>query len=100
TLTVSPQTLAFGSVVTGSSSGQNITLSNSSTVAVSVSGLTITGTGFSRSTITLPLVLQPGQTAILTATFAPQAAGAVSGSLQISRNASNASVSVCLSVTG
>ncbi|HLK53176.1 MAG TPA: choice-of-anchor D domain-containing protein, partial [Candidatus Angelobacter sp.] len=100
TLTVNPQTLAFGSVVTGSSSGQNITLSNSSSVAVSISGLTITGTGFSRSAVTLPLVLPPGQTAILTVTFAPQAAGTVSGSLQISSNASNASATVALSGTG
>ncbi len=100
TLTVSPQTLAFGSVVTGSSSGQNITLSNSSSVAVSISGLTITGTGFSRSAVTLPLSLPPGQTAILTVTFAPQATGTVSGSLQISSNASNASATVALSGTG
>ena len=100
TLTVSPQTLAFGSIVTGSSAGQNITLSNSSSVAVSISGLTITGTGFSRSAVTLPLVLPAGQTAILTVTFSPQAAGAVSGSLQISSNATNASATVALSGTG
>ncbi len=100
TLTVSPASLAFGSVATGSSAGQNVTLSNSSSTAVSVSGLAITGTGFTRSTITLPLVLQPAQSAVVTVTFAPQAAGSVTGSLQISSNASNASVSVALSGTG
>ncbi len=75
-------------------------MSNSSSVAVSISSLTITGTGFSRSAVTLPLVLPAGQTAILTVTFAPQAAGTVSGSLQISSNASNASATVALSGTG
>jgi hypothetical protein len=100
TLTVSPSSLAFGSVATGSSAGQNVTLSNSSSAAVSVSGLTVTGTGFTRSTVTLPLVLQPTQSAVVTVTFAPQAAGSVTGSLQISSNATNASASVALSGTG
>jgi hypothetical protein len=100
TLTVSAALLAFGSVNTGSSANQNLTLSNNSTAAVSVSAVAVTGTGFTRSAMTLPLTLQPGQSSVLALTFAPQAAGAASGSLNITSNASNSSVSVALSGTG
>jgi hypothetical protein len=100
TLTVSPQSLAFGSVLVGSSANQTVTLSNASTIAVTISKVAATGTGFSQSGLVLPLTLAPGQTATLTATFAPQTAGAVTGSLQITSNATNASVAVALSGTG
>jgi|GEM_PF-738009 len=100
TLTMSATSLAFGSVNTGSSANQSLTLSNNSTAAVSVSALAVTGTGFTRSTVTLPLTLQPGQSSVLTLTFAPQAAGAVSGSLSIASNATNSSVTVALTGTG
>src|SRR5689334_1805505 len=100
TLTVSSQSLAFGSVVVGASSSQNITLSNSSTAAVTISNLGVTGSGFSQSGATLPLTLSVGQSAVIAVKFAPAAAGSVTGSLQIASNATNASVSVALSGTG
>ena len=100
TLTVSPQSLAFGSVLIGSSANQTITLSNTSGITVTVSKIAATGAGFSQSGITLPLTLASGQTATLTATFAPQTAGAASGSLQITSNASNPSVAVALTGSG
>jgi Abnormal spindle-like microcephaly-assoc'd, ASPM-SPD-2-Hydin len=100
TLTVSPQSLAFGSVLTGSSAKQTVTLSNSSGIAVTISKVAATGTGFSQSGLVLPLTLASGQTATLTVTFAPQTAGAVTGSLQITSNASNASAAVALSGSG
>jgi hypothetical protein len=100
TLTVSPQSLAFGSVLIGSSANQTITLSNTSGIAVTVSKIAVTGAGFSQSGLALPLTLSSGQTATLTATFAPQTAGAASGSLQITSNASNSSVAVALSGSG
>ena len=100
TLTVSPQSLAFGSVLIGSSANQTVTLSNTSSIAVTISKVAATGTGFSQSGLVLPLTLAPGQTATLTATFAPQTAGAVTGSLQITSNASNPSAAVALSGSG
>ena len=100
TLTVSPQSLAFGSVLIGSSANQTVTLSNASSTAVTISKTAATGTGFSQSGLVLPLTLAPGQTATLTATFAPQTAGAVTGSVQITSNASNSSAAVALSGSG
>lgn len=100
TLSVSPQSLAFGSVVVGSSAGQNVTVSNPSSVAVTISSLSATGVGFSQSGATLPLTLAAGQSAAISVKFAPQAAGSVTGNLQISSNATNANISVALTGTG
>lgn len=100
TLTVTPQSLAFGSVLLGSSAGKTVTLSNSSSAAVIVSKLAATGTGFSQSGPALPLTLSPGQTSTVTVTFAPQTAGSVTGALQITSNATNSSVTVSLTGTG
>ena len=100
TLTVSPQSLAFGNVVIGTSARQTVTLSNSSAAAITVSSAGITGTGFSQTGPALPLTLNSGQSSSITVTFAPQNSGSASGALQIGSNASNPSVSVPLSGTG
>jgi hypothetical protein len=100
TLTVSPQSLAFGSVLTGSSANQTITLSNSSSAAVTVSKIAATGTGFSQSAPALPLTLAPGKIASVAVTFAPTTAGSASGNVQITSNATNPAVAVALSGTG
>jgi hypothetical protein len=100
TLSVSPQSVAFGNVLLGTSARQTVTLSNSSSAAITVNGVGITGTGFSQTGAALPLTLASGQSSTVTVTFAPQNSGSVSGALQISSNASNSSVSVALSGTG
>jgi hypothetical protein len=100
TLSVSPQSVAFGNVLIGTSTRQTVTLSNSSTASITVSSVGITGTGFSQTGSALPLTLASGQSSTVTVTFAPQNSGSVSGALQISSNASNPSVSVALSATG
>jgi hypothetical protein len=100
TLTVSPQSLAFGSVLIGSSANQTITLSNASSAAVTVSKIATTGTGFSQSAPALPVSLAPGQTASVAVTFAPATAGSVSGSVQVTSNATNPAVAVALTGTG
>jgi hypothetical protein len=100
TLSVSPQSVAFGNVLIGTSTRQTVMLSNSSSTAITVSSVGITGTGFSQTAAGLPLTLASGQSSSITVTFTPQNSGSVSGALQISSNASNPSVSVALSGTG
>jgi hypothetical protein len=100
TLSVSPQSVAFGNVLIGTSSKQTVSLSNSSSTSITVNSVGISGTGFSQSSSTMPLTLAAGQSSSVTVTFAPQNSGSVSGALQISSNASNPSVSVALSGTG
>jgi hypothetical protein len=100
TLSVSPQSVAFGNVLIGTSTKQSVTWSNSTSASITVSSVGITGTGFSQAGAALPFTLASGQSSSITVTFAPQNSGSVSGALQISSNASNPSVSVALSGTG
>ena len=99
-LTVSPQSLAFGNVLIGTSAKQTVTLSNSATTSVTVSSIVIAGTGFSQTGPALPLTLATGQSSSVTVTFAPQNSGSVSGALAIGSNASNPSISIPLSGNG
>jgi hypothetical protein len=99
-LSVSPQSLAFGNVLIGTSAKQSITLTNSSSSSITVTSLGITGTGFTQTGPALPLALVSGQSSSVAVTFAPQNSGNVSGALQVSSNASNPSVSVALTGTG
>lgn len=100
TLSVSPQSVAFGNVLIGTSAKQTVTMSNNSSAALTVNSVGISGTGFSQTGPALPLTLGAGQSSSVTVTFAPQTSGSVSGALQVSSNASNPSVSVALTGTG
>ncbi len=99
-LMASPTTLSFGNVTTGSSSMLAEKLTNSGGSAVTISQITPSGAGFSLSGITLPVTLAASQSVTFNASFAPQTAGSVAGSLAISSNGSNPSLSVALSGTG
>jgi hypothetical protein len=100
-LTVSPTSVAFGSVQVGSSATSAVTLRNSASQgSVQISQITASGTGFSTSGITLPVTLTSGQSATLTVRYAPPAAGTNSGNIAIVSDASNPNVSVPLSGTG
>lgn len=101
TLSVSVSNLAFGNVAVNSASTQSVTLSSIGNAAVTVSSATVSGAGFSVSGATLPLTLNPGQTASLTVQFDPTAAGAASGTLTLASNSSSGASSVIgLSGTG
>jgi hypothetical protein len=100
-LTVSSSTVAFGNVAVGTTSTQSLTLTSSGTAAVVVSGASLSGTGFSESGVTFPLTLNAGQTATLSLQFDPATAGAATGTLTITSNASSNSTAItALSGTG
>src|SRR5205807_2538820 len=82
-LSVSPAAMAFGSVAVGSTSNQSLSVTNSGSLAVTISQVTATGAGFSIGGASLPLSLSPGNTFTFTAGFAPMATGTVSGSASI-----------------
>jgi Abnormal spindle-like microcephaly-assoc'd, ASPM-SPD-2-Hydin len=87
-LSVSPASLSFGNLVVGSSSTKSITITNSGGANLSISQITTSGTGFSGSGVTLPLILTPGQTATYTVTFSPASSGSASGQVSFTSNAS------------
>jgi fibronectin type 3 domain-containing protein len=99
-LAATPSSVAFGNVPTGSNSTQTVTLSNTGSTSVVVSGETLTGTGFSTSGLVVPLTLTGGQSSTFSVSFAPTATGSVTGSVSMVSNASNSPTTVSLSGTG
>ena len=99
TLRVSTSTLSFGSVTDGSSKSLSLILSSTGSSAVTVTSDSITGTGFSIKSGTLPATLSPGQTLTLTVAFSPTTAAADTGQLTIKSN-SSAGSSNLIALTG
>jgi hypothetical protein len=99
-LSAAPASLSFGSLTTGTSATQSVTISNTGNSSVSISQVSASGTGFSTSGITLPLSLAAGQSASFTVTFAPASAGSLAGSVSVVSNATNSPLVVTLSGTG
>jgi hypothetical protein len=99
-LTSNPGSMSFGNVAVGTSKSWAGTLANSASYAVTLSQAQATGTGFKVGGLTLPLTLNPGQSASYTISFAPQSSGTFSGNLAITSNAPNAALNVPLSGTG
>jgi hypothetical protein len=99
-ITASPANISFGNVQVGGSQTQPDTLSNTGGSSITVSQVTVTGTGFSTSGLTLPLTLAAGQSAAFNVVFQPMAAGGASGTLAITSSGSGNLVSVALTATG
>ena len=97
-LNVSPASLAFGNVIVNGSATQQLTLKNEGNSNISISGGTINGTGLSVVGVAAG-TLGPGQTAVVTAEFAPKTAGSITGGITIVSNASNGG-SITVPVTG
>jgi hypothetical protein len=80
-LATNPSTVSFGSVQAGNSVSQSVVLNNTGSGYLTISRATVSGTGFSISGLSLPVMLTPGQRVSFTTTFAPQSRGSVSGSV-------------------
>ncbi len=91
-LVANPSSVSFGSVTVGSNKTVAVAVSNSGASSVTVSGASISGTGFSFTGPTLPASLASGQSATFNVKFAPGSAGTASGALTIASNATNLSV--------
>ena len=98
-LTATPNTITFGSVAVGSEATQTIHLENTGGEAAAISKLTISGAGVSVSGMAAPMTLAAGQTANLTVTYKPTAAGTLAGKVSIASNASDPSISIGVSAT-
>jgi hypothetical protein len=82
-LIVSPSPVSFGSVQLGGGMSKSVTLANSGNSKLTISQANISGTGFSFSSLSLPMTLNPGQATNFVATFTPQSAGSITGSLSL-----------------
>lgn len=98
-LSVSPTTLAAGSVVVGTSGTVSGSLSASG-ANVTISAAGTNNSVFSIGGISLPLTVPAGQSIPFTITFSPSIAGAASGTLTFSSNAQPATTTASLTGTG
>ena len=99
-LSPNPTSFSFGSVQTGSSQSLSGTLTNSGGTALTISAATASGSGFSLSGLTVPVTLNAGQSTSFAVLYAPTTTGAASGSISITSNGANPSLSIPLSGTG
>jgi len=99
-LTVTPATASFGNVTVGTSGTQTVQLTNSGTGTLSVTQVSVAGTGFSAGTLSLPISLNAGQSTTFNLQFAPTSAGSATGTATIVSNAPNSPATVSLSGTG
>ncbi|MBI3148281.1 MAG: choice-of-anchor D domain-containing protein [Betaproteobacteria bacterium] len=99
-LNASTTTMNFGSIAVGSTSpGQSLTLANTGTGALVLSGITITPPDFVIFS-GCPGTINAGGMCFISVQFAPRAAGEISGSLTISSNAATSPLVVALSGVG
>jgi Abnormal spindle-like microcephaly-assoc'd, ASPM-SPD-2-Hydin len=99
-LSASSQTINFGNVQVNSSNTNSETLTNTGGSNVNVSQANASGTGFSVSGLNLPLTLTPGQSFTFGAVFAPTSAGNDSGTITVTSDASNSTLTIALSGSG
>lgn len=95
-LTMQPSAAYFGNVWVGRTHSINATLRNSGNSAITISGDTLTGSGYSVDGLKLPKTINAGQTLAFTIEFSPTKTGNVSGSLRVMSNAANRTLTVPL----
>lgn len=99
-LVLNPASVSFGNVTVGATQSQSVTLTNTGGTSATVSAATASGSGFSMTGPVVPMTLSAGQSVVLTATFKPASAGAAAGSIVVTSNAANSSLSAALTGTG
>jgi hypothetical protein len=99
-ITVTPTSIAFGSITTGNSTTSGLTLKNTGTADLNISAITASGAGYSISGFILPLTLAPGASAVGNVVFAPTTTGALNGSVAIASNSATAAPTVTLTGSG
>lgn len=99
-LSASATTLSFGSVATGSTAVQSVSVTNTGTGAVDITQATISGSGFTVMSGNGAATLAVGQSATVQVQFAPTSAAAATGDLVVTSNASNPTLTIALNGTG
>jgi hypothetical protein len=92
--------LNFGSEIIGGSSPLQVAVKNSGNSSLTISAISVTGTGFSVTSGVAGTTLAAGQTAELNVVFAPKATGSVSGTVSLVSNATNSPNSLAVTGTG
>jgi hypothetical protein len=99
-LSPNASTLAFGNVTVGDNKSLSETITNTGTSSITISQVSPSGTGFSLSGVSAPVTLAAGQNATFSVMFAPSASGNASGSVTMTSDASNSTLTIGLSGAG
>jgi hypothetical protein len=99
-LTTNASSLSFGNVAVGKSSALSVTFTNAGNSNVTVSKVSVSGAQYSATGVSAGLILAPGQSVTLDATFSPLAAGSSPGSVTVASNATNSPATISLSGDG
>ena len=99
-LTPSTTSLNFNNVIVGANSTLSMTFTNSGSVNITVSNVTISGAGLTASGVSNGQIITPGQQVTLGVTFTPAATGSVTGSFTVTSNASNSPTTISLTGMG
>ena len=100
-VSLSPSMVAFPSTKAGTTTSAAVTVTNTGTTNLGVSGITFTGanaSSFGHSSNCGQAAVTPGGTCTITVTFSPSAAGSYSATMNVTDNAANSPQSV--SITG
>jgi Abnormal spindle-like microcephaly-assoc'd, ASPM-SPD-2-Hydin len=93
--------VAFGNVNVNTTASQQLTLTATGSLPVTISALTISGSGFSVSGLNVPATLNPNQSIGVMVQFTPTTTGSVSGTLTLASNATGGgTLAIGLSGTG
>jgi hypothetical protein len=102
-VTLVPSSLSFGDQpVSTTSAPQTVTLTNSGSATLAISGITITGTGSSdfAETNTCGTSVAVGASCTISVTFTPMVAGSLTAAVTITDNGSGSPQAISLSGTG
>lgn len=100
TLSSNPTSLSFSSTTVGQNQSLSETITNSGSASVSISQISVSGAGFSLVGAQSSQTLTAGQSTTFSVKFAPTSAGSATGTLTVSSDASNPSLTVAVSGTG
>lgn len=98
-LSTSDSSLDFGSVQVNGTTTQPETLTNSGGTSVTITQAKVSGAAFSVTGLSLPMTLTPGQSFTFGAAFKPTTGGSATGSIAVTSDASNATLTVTLAGT-
>src|ERR1700761_3513227 len=86
-MTVSPAALDFGNLAVGSGSMETVAITNDGAASLTISKVSVTGTGYTIGGLPAPKVVSSGQTVTLNVAFKATTAGATTGVVTITSNA-------------
>jgi hypothetical protein len=92
--------LNFGQTALANSAAQTVVLTNTGRSSVTISGVSVSGPGFTASGSASGVTMGPRQSTFVRATFTPFTSGNLAGSLTVTSNAKNSPMTIALSGTG